>query len=303
MKKISCFFIACILAVCLAACNQTAPTAQESVSESYSNNSQDIDVPLTPSDTFIKISTESGVAIFQLYDTRAAEDLVQQLPLELELSNFRDAQWMFYPPEKLSVTDEEIYRNGKKGELSYYEPWGDVFMLYEDFQSGDDMHRLGFCISGLDEIAAMTGTAAIQIADNTPQETEMLEEENDMEYDSFYITAGNTTFTADFSDNSSAEALKELLAEGPVTVDMQDYGNFEKVGPLPQSLPRNDQSITTDAGDIILYQGSSIVIYYDANSWNFTRLGKIENITKQELLDALGNGDVSVTFSLTNPQN
>lgn len=79
---------------------------------------------------------------------------------------------------------------------------------------------------------------------------------------------------------------------------MSDYGNFEKVGPLGQSLPTNNQQITTEAGDIILYQGNQITIYYDRNSWNFTRLGKINGVTSRQLRDILGSGDVSVTFSL-----
>ena len=91
---------------------------------------------------------------------------------------------------------------------------------------------------------------------------------------------------------------RELLANGPCTIQMSDYGNFEKVGPLGQSLPTNNQQITTEAGDIILYQGNQITICYDRNSWNFTRLGKINGVTSQQLRDILGSGDVSVTFSL-----
>ena len=113
-----------------------------------------------------------------------------------------------------------------------------------------------------------------------------------------YITVNGTTLTATLANNSSAEAFRELLAKGPVTVEMHDYGNFEKVGPLGQSLPTNNQQITTEAGDIILYQGNQITIYYDRNSWNFTRLGKINGVTSQQLRDILGSGDVSVTFSL-----
>lgn len=112
------------------------------------------------------------------------------------------------------------------------------------------------------------------------------------------ITAGDTTFTAAFADNSSTEALKELLAEGPLTINMSDYASMEKVGPIGTNLPRNDEQITTGAGDIILYQGNSLVIYYDTNSWNFTRIGKINDVTQAELLEAFGDGDVTVTFSL-----
>ena len=123
-------------------------------------------------------------------------------------------------------------------------------------------------------------------------------ETDQMEGNTMKITAGDTIFTAVLADNSSAEALKELLAEGPLTIDMSDYGNMEKVGPIGTSLPRNDEQIEAGAGDIILYQGNSLVIYYDTNSWNFTRIGKIDGVTREELLDAFGNGGVTVTFSL-----
>lgn len=118
------------------------------------------------------------------------------------------------------------------------------------------------------------------------------------EGDIMKITAGDTTFTATLADNSSVEALKELLAEGPLTISMSDYAGMEKVGPIGTSLPRNDEQISTGAGDIILYQGNSLVIYYDTNSWNFTRIGKIEDVTGEELLEAFGDGDVTVTFSM-----
>lgn len=121
------------------------------------------------------------------------------------------------------------------------------------------------------------------------------EEETEM---TINIQVGEHLLTAELTKNSSTEALLELLAEGSVTIEMSDYGNMEKVGSLPDSLPRNDEPISTDAGDLILYQGDSFVIYYDTNSWNFTRLGKIKNITKDELKDILGSGDVTVVLSL-----
>ncbi|MCB9138195.1 MAG: hypothetical protein H6642_07610 [Caldilineaceae bacterium] len=112
------------------------------------------------------------------------------------------------------------------------------------------------------------------------------------------IQIGETVLTATLADNSSVDALKEVLAAGPITINMRDYGNMEKVGALGMDLPRNDQQITTEAGDIILYQGSALVIYYAPNSWNFTRLGKIREISGQGLKEILGDGDVTVTLSL-----
>lgn len=118
---------------------------------------------------------------------------------------------------------------------------------------------------------------------------------------SIRLTLDNgTVFTATLAENSSAEALKALLAEGDLTIEMSDYGNMEKVGPIGQSLPRNDEHITTSPGDLILYQGSNLVIYYAPNTYTFTRLGRIDNVEEDELRTALGVGSVTVTFSLDN---
>ena len=79
---------------------------------------------------------------------------------------------------------------------------------------------------------------------------------------------------------------------------MHDYGSMEKVGPIGQSHPTSDMQITTAPGDIILYQGNQLTIYYDVYSWNFTRIGRIEGIGDVELREILGPGDITMTFSL-----
>lgn len=112
------------------------------------------------------------------------------------------------------------------------------------------------------------------------------------------ITIGDTVLMASLADNSSVTALKDLLAKGPLTIRMHDYANMEKVGPIGTDLPTNDEHIVTEAGDIILYQGNSLVIYYDTNTWDFTRIGKINGVTQGELKKVLGSGNVTVTFSM-----
>ncbi len=112
------------------------------------------------------------------------------------------------------------------------------------------------------------------------------------------IVNNGKIFTAKLENNSSARALKEILEKGDISIQMQDYANMEKVGPIGKTLPGNDTQTTTAPGDLILYQGKYFVIYYAPNSWNFTRLGKIENINENELKSALGEGNATVILSI-----
>jgi hypothetical protein len=112
------------------------------------------------------------------------------------------------------------------------------------------------------------------------------------------IQIGDKMLTATLVENSSVSALKEILAKRPITINMRDYGSMEKVGPLGIDLPRNDQQITTEAGDIILYQGNALAIYYAPNSWNFTRIGKIDNVNSEMMKEILGDRNVTLTISL-----
>ena len=112
------------------------------------------------------------------------------------------------------------------------------------------------------------------------------------------VQAGGSTFAATLEENAAVDALVKMMEQGPVTIQMRDYSGFEKVGSLEASLPASNQQTTTQAGDIVLYQGYQIVMFYGSNSWSYTRLGHIGDLTGWE--EALGGGDVTVTFSLEN---
>lgn len=118
-----------------------------------------------------------------------------------------------------------------------------------------------------------------------------------------YITIDGVTKSATLVSNSSTAALVAQLQQGDIIYQAHDYGDFEKVGPLGYTFPQNNEQITTVPGDLILYQGSNLCIYYDTNSWNFTRLGKIDNASQEEIKSFVhaGGGDVTVTLSLTDP--
>ncbi len=122
----------------------------------------------------------------------------------------------------------------------------------------------------------------------------MIAEEADTEV-KINVQIGSSTFIATLEENAAVDALMAMLEQGPVTIKMSDYSGFEKVGSLGFSLPTNDSQTTTQAGDIILYQGNQLVIFYGSNTWSYTILGRIDDLTGLE--EALGSGDITVTLS------
>lgn len=109
------------------------------------------------------------------------------------------------------------------------------------------------------------------------------------------VNVNGQNFIATLERNSAADALIQIMKLEPVTLQLEDYSGFEKVGPLGQNLPTSDSQTTTHPGDIVLYQGNQIVMFYGSNSWNYTPLGHIDDLTGWE--EALGSGNVTVTFS------
>ncbi len=121
---------------------------------------------------------------------------------------------------------------------------------------------------------------------NTKEDTEM----------KLQIEAGGSTFTATLEDNEAVTALVEMLEDEPIVIEMDDYSGFEKVGSLGTSLPASNSQMTTQAGDIVLYNSSQIVMFYGSNSWSYTKLAEVDDLTGWE--DALGSGSVTVTLSI-----
>ena len=111
---------------------------------------------------------------------------------------------------------------------------------------------------------------------------------------------GDTVVAVRWEDAAAVHALKELCANAPLTIRMSLYGGFEQVGPVGRNLPRDDRQITTVPGDIVLYSGNRIVVFYGSNSWSYTKLGHISDKSNAELAKLLGNGDITLTLSMDN---
>lgn len=112
------------------------------------------------------------------------------------------------------------------------------------------------------------------------------------------FTIGERELSASLVENAATEVLAERLETGPITIEMNDYGGWEKVGSFGFSLPASNEQMTAQPCDYVLYQGNQLVIFYVSNSWSYTPLGRIDGVESAELKQILGSGDVTVTISL-----
>lgn len=150
--------------------------------------------------------------------------------------------------------------------------------------SGDMAHSSVDMPVVADACNGIIGSSGVPGTENTEKRMEMK------------IAIGENEFTATLRDNSSADALLELLSSGPVTLSMRDYAGMEKCADLGIVLPENNVWMDTEPGDLVLFQGSTFVIYYGKNSWSLTPLGKIDGVDPAGLREALGHGEVLVTL-------
>lgn len=128
--------------------------------------------------------------------------------------------------------------------------------------------------------------------------TETLNESEKEQENKMVLKINNEEVLVEWEDNESVEALQKICSEEALTIQLSMYGGNEQVGSIGQSLPRNDINITTDAGDIVLYSGNQIVLFYGSNSWAYTRLGHIVDKSASDMTKLLGNGDVTITIQM-----
>ena len=143
-------------------------------------------------------------------------------------------------------------------------------------------------------LAALLCALTLCLAGLSAPAEDMTTEEGDSD---MQMMIGETPVTVAWEDNASVEALRALAEKG-LTINMSMYGGFEQVGAIGQSLPRDDQQTTTSSGDIVLYSGNQLVVFYGSNSWAYTRLGHITDQTPEQMKALLGSGDVTITLSM-----
>ena len=323
MRKAILFMIATLCALVLAGCSQNenhTPSSTPTLSSSESSAEESsaatpAPVPDTSYATALTVNfgDQGQPFTLHLYDNDTAAAIARhvgtadwRLPIYHydDYENWEVMQYYDIPSRYEIPSHPESVTSEKAGEVYYSEP-NRIVLFYDDAEVSAEYTPVGYFDATEEFVRAVEDNPVLEGWGNKivlispgaeePVKTNISElEETNM----INLQIGEHTLTAELADNTSTQAFAKLLREGPVTVQMHDYSNFEKVGPLPTSLPENNEQITTEPGDIILYQGNSITVYYDENSWNFTRLGKVQGVTGEELRGILGYGDVEITFSL-----
>ena len=147
----------------------------------------------------------------------------------------------------------------------------------------------------IEPITQVPETTAINKQETQAQSVEQTEQTE--QTSALQMTIGNTPASVDWEDNAAVQALTELCRNHPLTIQMSMYGGFEQVGSIGTELPQNDVQTTTSSGDIVLYSGNQMVVFYGSNTWAYTRLGHITDKTQAELTELLSNGNVTITLS------
>lgn len=335
MKRIIVLVSSLLLTLSLAACETNGTDRQSAVSTQLSSPGEmqsgeqmdDLSTSAptqagndeqTDMDRQIRITTaQNEEIVFRLNDSPAANDFYQQLPLSISVEDYAGSEKIFYPPESLSPADTPMAQ-GPAGTLAYYAPWGNVAIFYGECTGASGLYELGEIVSGVEYIAKMTGEIKVEAvsapfpssaqreAESSPrQQTQPAGsspgedsgvQELEREIMQMNVQVGNTTFTATLEENAAAAALVDMMKNAAVIIQMSDYSGFEKVGALETDLPTCNSQTTTQAGDIVLYNGNQIVIFYGSNTWSYTRLGRIDDLAGWK--EALGTGDVLVSFSI-----
>ena len=223
-----------------------------------------------------------------LNDSETAQALIAKLPYTQHVSRY--SHDFCGVTEDLPYNEEEEHYGWLNGDIDYATDAPYFTILFEDQDESEiygSQVNIGVITCPLAEIAALNGSYDVLIE---------LDKSEAEEIAGMKMKIGDAPVTVDWEDNESVEALKELAA-GNLTIRMSMYGGFEQVGSIGQRLPSADVQTSTSTGDIVLYSGNQLVVFYGSNSWAYTRLGHITDKTPEEIQQLLGNGDVTITIS------
>ena len=273
----------------------------------------------------VTVSGKSFTA--QLYDNKTADELYSRLPLTVEMKELNSNEKYYDLPESLT-NDSKAAGKIKKGDIKLYRD-NCIVLFYDSFSSSYSYTDIGY-ITDTEGLEDALGSGNVTVTFSSGKEEQTASEsltENETAVSTTTATATVTTkakvtaqstaaaqipkeeekamkmeisgkaVSVEWEENASVQALKELCRSEPLEIQMSMYGDFEQFGSIGQSIERDDTQTTTAPGDIVLYSGDQLVVFYGTNSWSYTRLGKITDCGGSTLEELLANGDVTIKIS------
>ena len=222
-----------------------------------------------------------------LNDSETAQALIAKLPYTQHMSRY--SHDFCGVTEDLPYNEKEEHYGWLNGDIDYATDAPYFTILFEDQDESEiygSQVNIGVITCPLADIAALNGSYDVLIE---------LDESEEEGASMMQMEINDTPVTVAWENNESVSALKELAMDG-LTIQMSMYGGFEQVGPIGQRLPSSDVQTSTSSGDIVLYSGNQLVVFYGSNSWAYTRLGHITDKTPEEMRTLLSNGDVTITI-------
>lgn len=244
-----------------------------------------------PPENGTKILLHFGETVIpgMLNNSETAQALIAKLPYTQHMSRY--SHDFCGVTEDLPYDEEEEHYGWLNGDIDYATDAPYFTILFEDQDESEiygSQVNIGVITCPLADIAALNGSYDVLIE---------LDESEEEEASVMQMKINDTPVTVAWENNESVSALKELAMDG-LTIQMSMYGGFEQVGPIGQRLPSSDVQTSTSSGDIVLYSGNQLVVFYGSNSWAYTRLGHITDKTSDEIRMLLSNGDVTITLSM-----
>ena len=291
MKRMIILFLAMLMlfAVCTAA---SAESGKRVAKDGAQMQTEDPSMPTRlPPENGTKILLHFGDTVIPgvLNDSETAQALIAKLPYTQHMSRY--SHDFCGVTEDLPYNVEEEHYGWLNGDIDYATDAPYFTILFEDQDESEvygSQVNIGVITCPLADIAALSGSYDVLIE---------LDQSEKEEPAAMQMKINDVPVAVAWENNESTAALQEL-ATGGVTIQMSMYGGFEQVGSIGRTLPRNDTQTTTEAGDIVLYSGNQIVVFYGSNSWAYTRLGHITDKTASEMRELLGNGDVTITINM-----
>ena len=247
-----------------------------------------------------QINIEIGKKTFKatLYNNKTSRALLKKFPLSCKMSELNGNEKYKYLSYELPTNKKKVKRI-KAGDIMLYGS-DCLVVFYKSHKTSYKYTKVGH-INNTRGLKKAVGKGKVKMKftrireQSNPNTTTA---PNQQANKKLMIKIGDKKVDVSWEENESVGALMDMCKDSPLEIQMSMYGGFEQVGSLGTNLPRNDSQTTTSSGDIVLYSGNQIVVFYGSNSWSYTRLGHITDQDNEGMAELLSQGDVTITISV-----